>query len=190
MNSTMDTVFDVTTTHTSAVGDHTRAQRAAITGAKTVNLKEKIIKKILTPVISMQNGITSFNPEELHTNDSNFFYFVGIWREQMQTLHQHFRLCYMHYVFTVVQIVQRQVRNGTGVLQFQVDAMGNPIHDASGNQIPLMENYVQEIVSIFDIWHNLDTLKVLSSCQIYFSMFQRCRLSELVMVVRVADEEH
>ena len=31
-----------------------------------------------------------------------------------------------------------------------------------------MENYVQEIGSIFDIWHNLDKLEVLSSCQIYF----------------------
>ena len=68
----------------------------------------------------------------------------------------------------VVQIAQHQAHNATGVLQFQVDGMGNPITDASGNQIPLMENYIQEIGSIFDIWHNLDKLEVLTSCQMYF----------------------
>ena len=31
-----------------------------------------------------------------------------------------------------------------------------------------MENYIQEIGSIFDIWHNLDKLEVLTSCQMYF----------------------
>ena len=74
----------------------------------------------------------------------------------------------MHNVFLVVQILQRQVRNGTGVLQLQVDGTGFPVLDASGNQVPLIENYVQEISSLFDIWHNLDKLEVLTSCQIYF----------------------
>ena len=31
-----------------------------------------------------------------------------------------------------------------------------------------MEKYVQEIGSLFDIWHNLDKLEVLTSCQIHF----------------------
>ena len=88
----MDTVFDVTTTHTSTIGGYTRAQHAAITGAKTVNFKEKIIKKILSLVISTQNCITSCNPEELHTNDLNFFSFVGNWCEQMQTFASTFPL--------------------------------------------------------------------------------------------------
>ena len=74
----------------------------------------------------------------------------------------------MHNVFAVVQIAQCQVHNRTGVLQLQVDAGGNPITDASGNQVPLMENYVQIIGSIFDIWHNLDKLEVLTSCQTFF----------------------
>ena len=60
------------------------------------------------------------------------------------------------------------MRNGTVALQFQVDGTGNPVLDASENQIPLTENYVQEIGSLFDIWHNLDKLEVLLSCQINF----------------------
>ena len=114
----MDTIFVTTTTHTGVIGGYTCTQRAAITGANTVNLKEKIIKKILSPVISTQNRITSFNPKELHTNDLNFFSFVGNWREQTQTLHQHLHSCCMHNVFAVVQIVQCQACDGTGVLQF------------------------------------------------------------------------
>ena len=70
----MDAIFNVTVTHTSAIGGCTCAQHVAITGAKTVNLKEKIVKKILSHVISTQNRITSFNPEELRTNDLNFFF--------------------------------------------------------------------------------------------------------------------
>ena len=156
----MDTIFNAMVTHTGEIGGHTCAQRAAITGAKTVNLKEKSIKKILTLVILAQNHITPFNLEELRMNDSNFFSFIGNGHEQTQTLHQHFHSHCMYNVFTVVQIAQCQVWNGTGALQFQVDAMGNPIHNASGNQIPLMEHYIQEIGSIFDIWHNLDKLEV------------------------------
>ena len=83
----MDTVFNVTVTYTGAIGGYTWAQLAAITGAKTVNLKEKTVKKILSPVISTQNCVTSFNLEELLTNDSNFFSFIGNWREQTQMLH-------------------------------------------------------------------------------------------------------
>ena len=56
------------------------------------------------------------------------------------------------------------MHNGTGALQFQVNGAGNPLLDASGNQIPLMENCVQEIGSLFDVWHNLDKLEVLTSC--------------------------
>ena len=164
----MDAAFDLTNSHAGTIGGYTRTQCAAITGAENVNLKEKIIKKCLSPVLTTQSRITSFNLEELRLNDTNFFSFVGNWREQTQTMHQHLRACYMHNVFMVVQILQCQVCNGTGVLQFQVNGGGNPLCDASGNQIPLMENYVQEIGSLFDIWHNLDMLEVLTSCQIYF----------------------
>ena len=160
----MDTAFDLTNSHMGTIGGYTRTQRAVITGAETVNLKEKIIKKIQSPVLTAQSCITSFNPEELHSNDTNFFSFVGNWHEQMQTMHQHPRAYHMHNVFVVVQIAQRQVRNGSGALQFQVDGAGNPVLDASANQIPLMENHVQEIGSLFDIWHNLDKLEVLTSC--------------------------
>ena len=44
----MDTVFDITVTHTGGIGGYTHAQCVAISGAKTVNLKEKIVKKILS----------------------------------------------------------------------------------------------------------------------------------------------
>ena len=87
----MDTVFDITVTHTSTIGGYTCAQRVAITGADTVNLKEKIVKKIFSPMITTQNRITSFNSEELRMSDSNFFSFMGNWRKQTQTLHQHLR---------------------------------------------------------------------------------------------------
>ena len=103
----MDTIFDITVTHTGAVGGYTCAQRVAITGADTVNLKEKIIKKILSPMITTQNCITPFNPEELRTNDSNFFSFMGNWLEQTQTLHQHLCLHHMHNMCLIVQILQR-----------------------------------------------------------------------------------
>ena len=159
----MDTVFDMMNTHAGTIGGYTRTQHVAITGANTINLKEKIVKKI-----TMQSCITSFNPEELCSNDKNFFSFVGNWREQMQTLLQHFSSYYMHNKFMVVQVLQCQECNGTGALQFQVNGTGNPVLDASGIQIPLMENYVQEIGSLFDIWHNFDKLEVLSSCRIYF----------------------
>ena len=164
----MDTAFELTNSRMGTIGGYTRTQHVAITGAETVNLKEKIIKKILSPVLTTQSCITSFNPEELHSNDTNFFSFVGNWHEQKQTMHQHLRLHYMHNAFMVVQVSQCQVHNGTGALQFQVNGAGNLMLDASGNQIPLMENYVQEIGSLFDIWHNLDMLEVLTSCQIYF----------------------
>ena len=36
----MDTVFNITMTHTGAIGGYSHAQRAAITGANAVNLKE------------------------------------------------------------------------------------------------------------------------------------------------------
>ena len=86
----------------------------------------------------------------------------------VQTLCQHLGSHCMYNVFLVVQIAQRQARNATGVPQFQVDGTGNPVLDDSGNQIPLMENCVQEIGSIFDVWRNLGKLEVLSSCQTHF----------------------
>ena len=56
----MDTVFDITTTHAGTIGGYTRAQRVAITGANTINLKEKIVKKIFSPILTTQSCITSF----------------------------------------------------------------------------------------------------------------------------------
>ena len=51
----MDTVFNVTVTHTSVIGGCTHVQRAVVTGAKTVNLKEKIVKKILNSDLSTES---------------------------------------------------------------------------------------------------------------------------------------
>ena len=65
---------------------------------------------------------------------------MGSWHEQTQTLHQHLCSYYMHNMFMVVQNLQQQVHNGTGILQFQVDGTGNLVLDASGNQVPQMEN--------------------------------------------------
>ena len=53
-------------------------------------------------------------------------------------------------------------------MQFQVDsATGDLVNDTDGNPIPIMEDCVQEIGSSFDIWHNLDNIKVLKSCCIH-----------------------
>ena len=78
------------------------------------------------------------------------------------------RAFYLHNVFMVVQLGRHQQRNGGGVLQFQMDPVtGNPVTDTSGNRIPIMEDCVQEIGNLFDIWHNLDNMEVLKSCCFY-----------------------
>ena len=74
----MDTVIDVTATHARTIGGYTRAQRVAIAGANVVTLKYKVIKKLLLPPISTQHWITSFNPEELWNNETNFFFLLVI----------------------------------------------------------------------------------------------------------------
>ena len=112
----MDTVFDVTVTHTGTIGGYTCAQRVAIAGANVVTLKDKVIKKLLSPPISTQHWVTSFNPEELHNNETNFFSSVGNWRKQTQTLNQHMHSFYLHNVFMVVQMSHCQQRNAIGVL--------------------------------------------------------------------------
>ena len=66
----------------------------------------------------------------------------------------------------VVQMGHCQRQNTGGALQFQVNAGGNPVHDASGNPIPEMEDYVQEVGNLFNIWHILDRMEVLESCHI------------------------
>ena len=78
----MDAVFDIAVTHTGMIGGHTRAQCVAITGANVVTLKDKVIKKLLSLPISAHHWITPFNPEELRDNETNFFSFVGNWREK------------------------------------------------------------------------------------------------------------
>ena len=55
----MDTAFNLTNSHTGTINGYTRTQRVAITGAETVNLKEKIIKKILSPVLTTQLKVVS-----------------------------------------------------------------------------------------------------------------------------------
>ena len=73
----MDTVFDVTVSHTSTIGGCMRAQCTATADADVVTFKDKVIKKLLLPVISTQNLIASFNPKELCNDNTNFFSFVG-----------------------------------------------------------------------------------------------------------------
>ena len=47
------TVFDVTVTHARTIGGCAHAQCVAITGANVVTLKDKVIKKLLLPPISV-----------------------------------------------------------------------------------------------------------------------------------------
>ena len=62
----------------------------------------------------------------------------------------------------VVQMNCCQQHNvATGALQFQVDAAGNVVNDTSGNPILLMEDCVQEVGNLFDIWHNLNKMEFL-----------------------------
>ena len=74
---------------------------------------------------------------------------------------------YVHDVFVVIQMNHCQQRNASGALQFHVDATGNPVNDTSGNPIPIMEDCVQEVGNLFNIWHNLDKMEVLKSCHVY-----------------------
>ena len=53
-------------------------------------------------------------------------------------------------------------------MQFQTEAEGNWIQDTNGNPIPEMEDYVQEVRNLFDVWHNLDRMEVLKSVHIYY----------------------
>ena len=62
----------------------------------------------------------------------------------------------------------RQQHNAGGVVQCQLDAAGNQVLDASRNPIPEMEDYVQEVGNLFNIWHILDRPEVLESCRIYY----------------------
>ena len=82
----MDTVLDVAVTHARTIGGYTCNQRVAITGADVVTLKDKVIKKLLSPLISVQHWIMSFNPEELRNNKTNFFLFIGNWCKQTQAI--------------------------------------------------------------------------------------------------------
>ena len=75
----MDTVFNATVTQSRTIGGYTRTQHEAIMGANVVTLKDEVIKKLLSPPISVQHWITSFNPKELCNNETNFFSFVGNW---------------------------------------------------------------------------------------------------------------
>ena len=53
-------------------------------------------------------------------------------------------------------------------MKFQVDVGGNPVHNTSGNPIPEMEDYIQEVRNLFDIWHSLNRMEVLESCHICY----------------------
>ena len=163
----MDTVFDVAATHAGTIGGYVRTQRAAIMGANVVTLKDKVIKKLLSPPISTHHWITSFNPKELRNNETNFFSFVGDCWVQTQLINQHMQSFCLHNVFMVVQMGHCQQRNAVDAVQYQLDATGNQVLDASRNPIPEMEDYVQEVGNLFDIWHNLDRMEVLKSCRIY-----------------------
>ena len=133
-----------------------RAQCVANAGANVVTLKDKVIKKLLSPTISTQHRLSSFNPEELRNNETNFFSFVGNWREQTQSVNQHMQFFYLHNVFMVVKMGYCQRQNAGGVMQYQLDGMGNQVSDTSGYPIPEMEDYVQEVGNLFNNWHNLD----------------------------------
>ena len=100
----MDMVFDVKVT----VSGHTCAQCKAISSPNVVTVKDKVIKKLLLLPISAQHQITSFHPEELRNNETNFFSFVGNWHEQMKTLNQHKRSFCLHNVFMVIQMNRHQ----------------------------------------------------------------------------------
>ena len=104
----MDIVFDIAVSHASTIGGHAHAQCVAITGADVVTLKDKVIKKLLLPVILMQHGIVSFNLKELHNNNTNFFSFVGDWHEQTQTINQHV------HAFCAVLTLSHSCSDGTG----------------------------------------------------------------------------
>ena len=60
-----------------------------------------------------------------------------------------------------------QQQNATVALQFQVDAGGNPIQNTGGNPIPKMEDFIQEVSNLFNIWLNLNKMEVVKSCQIF-----------------------
>ena len=88
----------------------------------------------------------------MRNNEINFFSFVGDWRKQTQTINQHMRSFYLHNMFVVIQMNCHQQRDAaTGALQFQLDGAGNPVNDASGNPIPLMEDCVQEVGNLIKI---------------------------------------
>ena len=90
----MDTVFEFTVSHAGTIGGYVCAQCIAITGADVVTLKDKVIKKMLLPVISMQHQIMSFNPKELHNNGTNFFSFIGNWHTQANQNDQPTHACF------------------------------------------------------------------------------------------------
>ena len=138
-----DTTFDLTQVAAHITGGYTRNTRANLSGEGLVKVKDAAVRKVLNPVISSSNQVSSFDPEQIKQS-SNFFKFIGSWRADSQVLRNHITSYYMHNVFILTDVRRRQATNQAGVLQ--VDNNNNPI----------MEDYVHFGDSLFDVWFNTD----------------------------------
>ena len=158
--STMDTVFNFGTTHAGQGGGYTRAERTALVGTQVIKVKEAASRQVLDKPIASNEEITSFDPEDLlrSSKDTNFFYRVTSWREEVQLLIKHCLSYYLMNVFMIVAQARVQQRDRTGnpvwethTIQ-QLDPRGRPMfrqvlvqsQDASGNPMFEME-YVERL---------------------------------------------
>ena len=151
----MATVFNLANRSVNTTGGYTRATRAGLSAEAQVKVKESAVQKILKPPLTANVQVSTFDPAHM-SDRSNFFNFVGNWRADSQTIRQHCTAYYLHNVFDVASVSQRQA----------VDATGNPRVDATTGD-PIMEDYVRVGESLFDIWHNIDQSVLEQSITIY-----------------------
>ena len=150
----MATTFNLNAVAAQTSGGYSRASRAALTGEALVKVKDSAVKKVLKPPLTANVQVSSFDPSQM-TDKSNFFNFVGSWRSNSQILRQHVESYYMQNVFVLSEVRTRQATAADGTLR------------VDNNNDPIMEDYVHQGESLFDVWHNVSTATVVESVRIY-----------------------
>ena len=148
------TLFSIFTQHVGAHGGCTRAEHATVAREAIVKLKDSLTWKIVSPVLSVNQQIATFDPEKMK-DLLNFFNFMLSWCESQQAMTSHFELNCLGNVFSVVAIINAQAVNPGGTLQ--VDANGDLA----------MQDEVHCHGSVIDPWHTFTLCQATDFCEIH-----------------------
>ena len=139
-------------------GGYTRAQRQGLADEALIKVKESAVRKILVNVISTINVVDSYEPSKIGEKN-NFFNFIGGWQNNVNSLRQHAMSYHMHPVFDYIEVVASFTPAYT------------PPPSPGGTvaaRVPDTTTYtVNEIGSLFDLWHNFTPEQVLESIRQY-----------------------